>query len=357
MPFTFKKFAYPDQIKQQQKLFCECFSEIIHEGDKNSQSGVKSYLWQYHSFPGRPSSREYVVMDQDNMIAYYAAIPYRYKIGDKEVESGMVCGVMTSPSYRKMGLFSKLGNYASEQQKEENVSFNFTFPIRKAVMPGFLKNGWDIAFELPLFVKFLKLSALMKSKKIGLLAIFFNPLLSLYNNIRCMPNNPDFEILTYNKIDEIRGYDDFQKKWALSVRNSLIKDKDFLKWRYGFPNRTVIYICAYNKHRLVGFVALTPITKMGVDSYGVIDFMVIDENCLSNLHNAMYEKSKIDDKEALLMMMSNYSSKKYMLIKNAFFKSPFKFNFIFKNLNKNCSKKELMNESSWHLMFVDSDDL
>ena len=31
MPFTFKKFAYPDQIKQQQKLFCECFPEIIHE--------------------------------------------------------------------------------------------------------------------------------------------------------------------------------------------------------------------------------------------------------------------------------------------------------------------------------------
>lgn len=357
MNIKFKKFNYHAQIEQQQELFNDCFPEVINYDKEGLQTGVNNYLWQYQSFPKTPSSREYIAMDDEKIVAYYAALPFRYNIGNKEVETGMVCGVMTSPNYRKIGLFYKLGNYASEQQKKENVSFNLTFPIRKAIMPGFIKSGWDIAFELPLFVKFLKLTSLMKTKKIGLLAFLFNPFISLYNKLRYTTDNLDYKVVNYDKIDEIKGYDDFQKKWNQSVTNSLIKDRDFLRWRYGFPNRKVSFICAYIDFRLVGFVSLSPIKRMGVESYGILDFMVVDDNCLPNLHNAISERAKKNDKEAIMMMMSNYSSKKYLLGKNAYFKSPFKFHLIIKNLISEFPNDKLMKESLWHLMFVDSDDL
>ena len=357
MHINFKKFDFNNQIKQQQELFKDCFPDVVNNDQDNSQVGVSNYLWQYQSFPAIPTSREYAAMDEDKIVAYYAALPYRYKIGGKVVETGMVCGVMTSPKYRKMGLFYKLGVFASEQQKKENVSFNFTFPIRKAVMPGFIKSGWEIAFQLPLYIKFIKLNSLMKNKKLGRLAFLFSPLISIYNHLRSKKDNLDYKVIDYNQIDKIDGYDVFYKTWNKSVTNSLIKDRDFLRWRYGFPNRKVTFICAYKKSSLVGFVALTPIVKMGVKSYGILDFMFIDKNCLPNLHNAISKKAEKEEKEAIMMMMSNYSSKKYMLVKNAYFKSPYRFHFIIKNLKMEFETNDLKKESSWHLMFVDSDDL
>ena len=357
MNIKYKKFDYRAQIEQQQELFRECFPEVVNDDKDGAQIGVNNYMWQYQSFPKAPASREYVAMDGENIVAYYAALPFRYNIGSEEVETGMVCGVMTSPHYRKMGLFYKLGNHASEQQKIENVAFNLTFPIRKAVMPGFIKSGWDVAFELPLFVKFIKLTSLMKTKNIGFLAFLINPLVNVWNKLRCTPDNLAYEVFNYDNIDEVKGYDDFQKKWNQSVANALIKDREFLRWRYGFPNRKVSFICAYMDSRLVGFVALSPIKRMGVKSYGVLDFMVVDDNCLPNLHNAISEKAAQDDKEAVMMMMSNYSAKKYVLGENAYLKSPFRFHLIVKNLKNKIPSDKLMNESSWHLMFVDSDDL
>jgi hypothetical protein len=356
MQITFQKFDYKTQLKQHQVLFAECFPEVYNNNEySNHYEGI--FLHLYHKFPGLPTSYQYAAMLGNELIGYYAALPYRYKIGNKTVKSGMVCGVMTSPKYRKMGIFTKLGNYTADEQKAAGVSFNLTFPIRKAVMPGFMRMGWDIAFEMPLFIRFLKVTSLLKNKKLGFLAFFINPLISTYNSLCKNQNNKDYEIRTHTNVDEIKGYDDFQNKWNASVTNSLIKDKAFLKWRYGSPGKKYLFFCAYKAESLVGIISARAIMKIGVPSYGILDFMVIDKNCLSNLHNAVFNRAKIEKKEAIMMMMSKYSSKNHNLIRNAYLKSPFRFHLIINILSQEFSKKELYSEELWHLMFVDSDDL
>lgn len=356
MPITYQKFDAKTQLEQHKALFAECFPEVYYKDDYINYY-EKIFLHQYLEFPGLQASFQYAAMMGNDLIGYYAALPYRYKIGGKTVTSGMVCGVMTSPSYRKKGIFTELGKYAADEQRIDGVSFNMGYPIRKATVPGFKRMGWDIAFEMPLFIKFLKITSLLRTKKLEFLAFFINPLISAYNSLCKKQSNKEYEIKTHTDIADIEGYDDFQKRWNATVTNSLIKDIAFLKWRYGSPGKNYLFFCAYKADYLVGIISARAIMKEGVPSYGILDFMVVDKNCLPNLHNAVYNSARVGEKEAIIMMMSNYSSKTYHLIRNAYLKSPYRFQLMIHNLSHEFSDEELYCEELWHLMFVDSDDL
>ena len=58
-----------------------------------------------------------------------------------------------------------------------------------------------------------------------------------------------------------------------------------------------------------------------------------------------------------MTMMSKNSATEYKLNANGFFKSPFVFQLIIKNLTNEFTDEELFDEKNWHLMWIDSDDL
>jgi len=356
MNLEFKKFDTKSQIKEHEALFAECFPEVYFKGDyrKNYET---TFMHLYHSFPSAPSSYQYAAMLNDELVGYFASLPYRYKIGSKFVTSGMVGGVMTSPKYRKMGIFTKLGKYAAEEQKKSGISLNFGYPIRKATAPGLIRMGWETGFELPLFIKFLKITSLLKAKKFYILAFIINPFIDLYNTLLSNEGNKDYQIKVFDSITEVEGYQGFFKKWISNSTNALIKDTQFLNWRYGSPGKEYLFFCAYQGNALMGFLSARAIVREGVPSYGILDFMVIDKKCISDLHKAIYKRAQVDNKEAIIVMMSNYSAKTFKLYGNGFLKSPFRFKVMMNILTEELMKEELLNEKLWHLMFVDSDDL
>jgi GNAT superfamily N-acetyltransferase len=357
MELTFQQFDVERQIEQHRVLFAECFPEVYDGDPEYVLNYEKTFLRHYHDFPAEKTFYQYAAMLGDQMVGFYGVLPYNYLINGKLIRSGMVGGVMTSPGHRKMGIFVKLGNFASEHQRLSGAGFNNTFPIRKEVMPGFIKMGWDMIFELPLYIKFIKLNALLKSKKLFFLASIFNPIIKIYNSLLKGKDAEDIQVRIFKDTEDITGYDDFLNKYNELVPNTLLKDKKFIKWRYGSPEKDYLFFGAYQKESLVGFVSVSSIVREQVPSYGILDFMVIDKKCLSNLHNAILDQAKLNNKEAIMMMMSRSSSKKYLLAKNGYLKSPFKFNLIIKNLNKQLNTEQLSREENWHLMFVDSDDL
>jgi len=357
MKLTFQEFDVNTQIEQHRELFAKCFPEV-YDGDPALVLNYdKFFVHQYQSFPGSVKSFQYVAMLGDEMVGYYGVLPYKYKINNQLVQSGMVGGVMTNPSYRKMKIFVQLGNFAGQHQKLSGANFNHAIIIRKAVMPGFIRMGWDKIFELSLYIRFLKLNALLKTKRLSLFAPFLNPIVRIYNSLLKGKDSKEFEVKVFKNTDDIIGYEIFIKSYNESVPNILLKDKSFIEWRYGGPGNEYLFFCAYKEENLVGFVSARSMVREGVPSYGILDFMVVDKNCLANLHNAVFNQAKMDQKEAIMMIMSKTSSKKYKLLKNAYLKSPFIFHLIIKNLNQQFSKEELTNENYWHLMFVDCDDL
>lgn len=355
MELKFSHFKSTDNLLQQRELFKDCFPET--NGDVIQSE--THYNWKFHSFPAPIQSYEYASYIDSDMVGYYAAIPYRYKIGNKVTPVGMVCDVMTSSKQRGKGIFTKMGAYATGELSAE-VPFTMGYPIRKEVIPGHLKVGWQIPFSMPLYMKFIRLNALLKSKKLGFLAPFANVCISFYNGIIKTSSNNKYSYTLSKNINEIEGYDAFAKEWCISIPNALIKDLPFARWRYGAPERIYQFLSINNKlGKMIGFVSFRNIIKESVPSYGILDYMVLPgcEDCHGLINKVLVDCAKKEKVEAIMTMMSMNSASQYQLCKNGYFKSPFVFQLIIKNLTKEFSDEILFNEKNWHLMWVDSDDL
>lgn len=354
MELRCEEFDYTNDLDKQRVLFRDAFPEV-------TDSTNDSYKWLFHNFPNiNHQSFEYCSYIGDEMVGYYAAIPYRYKIGSEITDVGMVCGVMTSSSHRGKGIFTQMGRYSTEKLSE-HVPFTTGYPIRKAVIPGHLKVGWKIAFELPLYMKFLKSNSLLKEKlpRFSFLSIFVNPFLGLYNQIAKSKKNDYDAIELYDSIEAISGYDDFVTEWVETLPNALIKNSEFAKWRYSRPNKKYNFLVVRNKNKMIGFSAYSSLVKEGVPSYCLLDLTILPSHsdCLGLIYSTLHNEAKKNGIEAIILMQSKYSASKYKLLQNGFLKSPYKFYLIIKNLTGKYSDEQLLKEENWHLMWVDSDDL
>jgi len=355
MELSFAHFDFTKNLAQQRTLFKDCFPET--KGEVIQEEVY--YKWKFHSFPQAITSYEFACYADSEMVGYYAAIPYRYKIGTKVTVVGMVCDVMTSSKQRGKGIFTKMGNYSTNELAAE-VPFTIGYPIRKEVIPGHLKIGWKIPFNLPLYMKFICLNSLLRTKKLGFLAPLTNGLISIYNGIVKTKLNKRYSFSLTTNINYVNGYDAFVKEWSASVPNALIKDLSFALWRYSAPERAYKFLSINSiKGKMIGFVSFRKILKEGIPSYGILDYMVLpgEEKCHGLINSVLMEKAKEDNVEVIMTMMSQKSATEYQLFRNGFFKSPYVFQLIIKNLTKEFSDEELFIEKNWHLMWVDSDDL
>lgn len=353
MNFSFKPFDFKIDLDRQRDLFKDCFPETL--GDSIQEK--EHYIWKFHSL-GTPTSWEYICEHNADMVGYYAALPYRYQIGKDVTYVGMVCDVMTSSRYRGKGIFTKLGTY-STNELSTHVPFTMGYPIRPEVIPGHLKIGWEIAFDLPLYIKFLKSNSLLKRYHLKLLYPIGNVLLKIYNRIMEQRSDVLYSSSVSNSIDNIDDFNSFITQWQSSVVNSLNKDITFYKWRFGAPSRKYFFLRVFKENTTIALLVIRKIIKYDVPSLCIIDYMVTpgNQHCHGYINKCINKLAKEQGAEAVMTMMSKISAKRYNLLSNGYLKSPFLFKLIIKNLTNKYSKDLLFNEGNWHLMWVDSDDL
>lgn len=360
MNISFNKFNPETELVAQRELFKECFPETVG----TSISSIPHYNWKFHSKLGDIQTAEFTANSDSDMLGYYAAIPYKYKYKNSFFNAAMVCDVMTGVKARGKGVFTKLGIYSTNEFAKLGFDFSTGYPIRKEVIPGHLKAGWEINFELPLFARFIKFNSLLKKKNIEFLAPVFNFIYSLISNFLSfifIKKNKDlkFETVTSDKLDTIDGLFDFYEKWSDESMISLQKDFDFLKWRLGAPDKFYYLCIARSNEKIVGVLIAREIEKEGVPSMGILDISMLNKyrKFAPLLTREIVNVSKKVNAELILVMISSFWFKNYSLFRNVFFKSPFKFYFIIKQLNKSINSTILRDEKNWHLMWIDSDDL
>ncbi|MBN1931908.1 MAG: GNAT family N-acetyltransferase [Desulfobacterales bacterium] len=355
MELSFEKFDYTKNLAQQRALFKDCFPETSGEAIQ----GEAHYIWKFHSFPNAIPSWEYASYLKPDMVGYYAAIPYRYKIGEKITTVGMVCDVMTSSKHRGKGIFTEMGKYSTGELSSV-VPFTIGYPIRKEVIPGHLKVGWKIAFSMPLYIKFIRSNAILKTNKLALFVPLVNAFISIFTWLVRKKLNKKYSFALSTDINEVQDYNAFVNEWNTSVHIALVKNLSFARWRYCAPERAYQFLSINNTEgKMIGFVSFRNIIKEGVPSYGILDYMVLPgfEDCHGIINKVLIDCARKDKVEAILIMMSKTSASNYKLRRNGYFKSPFTFQLIINNLTHEFTDEQLFNEKNWHLMWVDSDDL
>lgn len=360
MEIIFERFKKETSLERQRQLFIECFPEAIGTPDESTEH----YNWKFHSFPHTPHSFEYIARTNDDLLGYYAAIPYQYNFFGKQVSVGMVCDVMTGIQARGKGVFTRLGSFSTNQLKDQNLAFTTGYPIRKEVIPGHLKVGWEIQFELPSYIKFLKLNSLLKSKKLGLLAPLGNMGVNVYNGVLSLlksssNKNLQVHVFSEKEIDKIAGLQDFLTSWQYETPISLVKNVDFLKWRLGGPGKSYFITVVSDNDKITGISISRKVIKDNIPGLWILDFMVLNNNkkTVGLLHKSLTKLAIENEAEAMLCMTSSVIKRKYNFIGNGFLKSPFKFFLIVKQLDERINKDKLKDVNNWHLMWIDSDDL
>ena len=361
MEIQIEEFNYPEELVNQRKLFIECFPENAGTPVET----VEHYKWKFKSFPSEKSSYEYVAKLDNEIVGYYAAIPYHYLIKDKPVKVAMVCDVMTGIKARGKGVFTKLGVYSTNQFKEEGLALSTGYPIRPEVIPGHKKAGWFFPFQIPMYGRFLKMNTFLKSRNKSFLIPIANICLNVYNSLLGLSfiNTKHLKIEKYTstQINEIEGLDDFFSEWKKENSIVLNKSTQFLKWRLGAPEKRYLFIILRNKKdkRIIGYTIFRNVEKENVPCLGILDFCFLDANSKHSkkLFKEIVETAKTENRELILMMMMKAKAKKYRISSSGFLMTPFPFSFIIKQFDNSLDTDLLTDENNWCLMWIDSDDL
>ncbi|MBL7960090.1 GNAT family N-acetyltransferase [bacterium] len=359
MNITYQTFHHTEDLSQQRILFRAAFPENVG----TSSESEDHYFWKFQSFPATPFSYEYAAYSEKELIGYYAAIPYSYRIDGRLTACGMVCDVMTHPKMQGKGIFTGIGRYATDDLHKNDVGFTTGYPIRPEVIPGHLKAGWKIVFNLPMYIKLLRSNSVLKSKKIGFAAPLVNVGLFIANNTFRLLNRKNrdytYEVHTRNEFLELEEYKTFFEKWKSQQQNVLIKTKEFLAWRTGAPQTEYKFVVIRKNRDVVGIAITRFVELKEIPSIAVLDLMILneDKNGLSALNRALVEIADKFNAEAMITMMSKRWAQNYKLKRMGFIKSPFEFSLIIKKLDPSMDDAALFDESKWHLMWIDSDDL
>jgi len=359
MTLFFAPFRRDAELDEQRVLFSECFPE----NDGLPPETKAFYLRKFDAFPAEPKSFEYIARDENGMAGYYAAIPYSYRIDGEVLRCGMVCDVMTAPRMRGQGVFTKLGSYSLGELEKAGIDFVTGYPRRASVIPGHLKVGWKIAFQLPLYIMPLKTNAMLRSRKVGFLAPLANAALALMNAGRSLLEPRDKAIRSrvwnWRKFLSQGDYDGFLSRWREGRRYTLNKDRDYLQWRLSIQGADYHIVTATKGSELVGVSILRACDPEGVPSLGILDSMCIgdDPRILAAMALEWRKLAARTGGEALLMMMSELRAHERRLWRHGFLKSPIIFSLIIKCLSRRASELVLPDPACWDLMWIDSDDL
>ncbi|MDZ4726978.1 MAG: GNAT family N-acetyltransferase [Leptospira sp.] len=319
------------ELEKQRLLFSECFPETLN----TSVNSNEHYDWKFHKFPNSPTSYEYISSEGTNLIGYYAALPYSYRVFNENKLVGMVCDVMTGVAARGKGIFTKIGKFATDDLKEQGIDFTIGYPIRKEVIPGHLKVGWDVVFELPMYISFLKFSSFFKSKSIGWISIPFDiACLILFKIEKLFSKNENirFEILNKNEFIKWKDLDQFISKWQDQQKISLNKSKEFYNWRLFAPCTEYNIIIMYINEIPAGVSIVREVVQNKIPTLAILDFMILKENLsyssnlIFQIKNFAYERKR----EFIICMMNKSIYGRYAFLKSLFIRSPFIFKLIIK---------------------------
>ncbi len=360
MSLTFGHFNRDSELDQQRDLFIKCFPETLDA----PTSSKTHYHWKFQGFPGEPPAYEYTAHQDGKLAGYYAAIPFRYVVKGQAMTAAMVCDVMTHPEMQGKGIFTKLGAYSTDQLKAAGLNFATGYPIRPQVIPGHLKVGWQVAFDLPVYVCPLKSETILQQKGLGFLSPIVDLGISLFHTLLKFFRGPAegktvVRHFNSSEIEQITGYREFFTDWTETQNNFLVKDQEFLRWRLGAPEQSYSLTCVYAGEQLVA-MAISKITDLqGIPALAILDLMISarGHKFSSHLFTALYDLARSGQAEVLAGMFSKFWASRYNLLQYGFLRSPSVFKLIIKPLAHLPSDVNLFEEQQWHMMWIDSDDL
>lgn len=328
------------------------FREVFHV-----EKDASYWDWKYFRNPAGEHMM-IVALDKDKIVGVIGSIPVLIKAGSRVVLSSQGIDFVLLEQYRDRGTFFTIEKIAREECKNKHIKFNYGLTIKKTyrIVTKFL----GFAGVCPIFnmAKVLNPTPYLRQKiRVGLLASPLGYVAKQVLNVLNRKKLSAFHGLTTGEITrfDIR-FDDFWSKEADHYEVAVIRDCQYLNWRYvECPVPYKIY-SAQENGSIKGFIVLRCFQE-DIKRGRIVDIFV--------------EKGREDIAEVLITQGINYFIDECVdvitcwmleqwpiiesLRKRGFVKRETSHDLVIRSFATDIPNDYLTDKSKWYLTMGDSD--
>jgi len=234
-------------------------TEAIYGEVQDKEQWMKWWNWR---FGGGPCGVPIIWLAECNgeLVGQYLITRVKMKVGDEVITGSQRGGTMTHPDYRRLGIFEALGKKTHQEAGEKGIPLVYAFPNKYSYQGSVKKLNWFDVCPRQIMIKPLNLENILRkhipSKLVAkILAGVGNLTLNLLYRTRKPPEVDGLTITRVSSFDE--RINDLWKKISNEYEIAIVRDKEYLNWRYvDIPNIDYAIYLAEKEGQILGYTVL-----------------------------------------------------------------------------------------------------
>jgi hypothetical protein len=267
------------------------------------------------------------------------------------IEVGLVVDVMTNTALRGQGLFVRSGLEAIRRLERTNVKTVIGFPIRKEVLPGHLKVGWNVQLTMPIYVCPVG-SAQNKRFNHRLISAFAKILRVISSPLRISKSQ-----INEIAVSELLENQNLLNFFSARTEQKLIqidKSKEFLDWRLNRPGVDYkVFLCSDNSPKSVAIVRKMDLN--GFQTIALLDFCSEGTKWTRAMIRHLMDYAKNQKVDFLAISTNPTNAKRLKILQTGFVRSHKRFKVITRSIGHGLNTFTQSDESSFRMTWLDSD--
>ena len=338
----------------------ELWKAVRPEGEYDREKWLRWWHWMYKDNPAGPGTI-WLAKHNGKIVGQYAIVPVEMKIGSKVILGSQSLDTMTHPHYRHQGIFEMLARKVYDKAKKDGIYVVYGFP-NKFSYPGFIRKlswfdianmqmmckplNWQNAIKLKVRNKFLQ-----RVLAIGASLVF--------NKVFFGTQRPlAVEGLTISQVNSFNErFDEFWTKICNQSQIMVVRNKNYLNWRYSAPDVNYFIFVAEKDSKICGYLVLRHRIRKGVKVSDIFDIVAQSEEVMHCLVSRAIEDCRQNNIDLILYSLLTNKTSRQVLRRNGFVSLPFIKGVCFcaYSSSPHISRVFLGNPENWFVQTGDSD--
>lgn len=340
----------------------ELYKAVYPEKEYNHEKWLRWWRWMYKDNPAGPG-RIWLAEHDGKIVGQHAIIPVEVKIGDKTVAGSLSLDAMTHPDYRRQKMFETLAKRVYDEAARGNTHLLYAIlHANNFSYTGFIKklNWFDVA-SMQIMLKPLNWRNVvtLKVNNNFLQRVLATGVNLVSNKVLIRTEKPPVtEGLTINQIASFdERFDEVWSKISNQFQIMVIRNKDYLNWRYSTPDVNYSIFVAEKASEIWGYVVSGYKIQSGVKVSRIFDMVAQSEEVMCCLISRLIEDCKQNRVDLIIYRLIANKTYRQVFKRNGFISVPFikGFHLCAYSTSPSIHKEFLRNPQNWLVQTGDSD--
>ncbi len=300
------------------------------------------------------------VNEQNEIVAHYAMVPFKFLKDGKQLLGGFLCQLMVLEEYRKELIFPRMELKFLKDYKPLGYNFAFSLGNREKVVKAHLSFGFSKIGELPVYAKPYKLTGIARNRiKSNILNALLMPFLFTAGKILKLlrpSSKGNLEVIKVSRFTT--DVDQFTTEVQEFFPYSALRNSTILNWRFAGSSsvRYQILIVKENNN-IIGYAVLRQMYMNKIDVLAIVDILFSPDriDAGKSLLNAVHKIALKLNVEMSACMLNSHDPLRPILGKCWYFKTPETFSLFVHEPKGDMPHFTEDSFDKWHLTWFDND--